>query len=94
MLYYSFRLPQVSSLSVFVCPAPLPPQKPLSLTDAVRDPSVCRPSGGLYALGDLWKTSLPFTPEHPLETVSDVREEGGREEAGGQRLTRTSPQDT
>lgn len=37
--------------------------------------SVClHQGGGLYALGDLWKKSLPFTPEHPLETISDVRQ--------------------
>lgn len=57
---------------VSICPC-------AELSAAVTDPcvyvSITEGWGGLYALGDLWKKSLPFTPEHPLETTSDVRPE-------------------
>lgn len=57
---------------VSICPC-------AELSGAVTDPcvyvSITRGWRGLYALGDLWKKSLPFTPEHPLETTSDFRPE-------------------
>lgn len=69
----------VIPLFVSICPC-------AELSGAVTDPCVYVSitggrEGGLYALGDLWKKSLPFTPEHPLETTSDVRPEG--EKGGG-----------
>lgn len=65
------------------------------LSGAVTDPCVYISitgglEGGLYALGDLWKKSLPFTPEHLLETTSDVRPEGGLEQGA---FSQTSPRD-